>query len=141
MPINHRLTDLTLQRLAALRQLRFLNLGWCDQFSDAGLAALSGLERLEHLELHVADWPPGSGRITDEGLRHLSGLSRLTFLTLGYHPITDAGLVHLRGLTELEHLGLYGTRVTRRGAEPLLAFLPKANISFTGARSSASEAG
>jgi hypothetical protein len=125
------ITDPTLARLAGLKQLRFLNLSYASGVSDTALAALAGLKGLEHLDLSTEGWRRQAS-ITDEGLRNLAGLTTLIVLKLGGHSITDAGLVHLRALKKLEWLDL-GTRATPRGAQELLAFLPKASILAGGA--------
>ena len=77
------------------------------QITDAGLAHIKGMTRLQHLHL-------GQTKITDAGLVHLKGLTNLQALYLG-GQVTDAGLVHLEGLTNLQALGLRGTKVTNAG--------------------------
>ena len=56
--------------------------------TDAGLANLAGLEKLENLTLDGT-------RITDAGLTHLCSLKQLVTLSLSNTGITDGGLAHL----------------------------------------------
>lgn len=83
-------TDAGLAHLAALGKLDHLYLN-CPQITDAGLVHLRGLHMLGHVHLE-------SDYITDAGLVHLKGLPKLWSITLKSNHITDAGLVHLEGL-------------------------------------------
>ncbi len=76
--------------------------------SDAGLAHLDGLARLEELDL-------SSSKITDAGLVHLKGMKSLKQLNLARTRITDAGLVHLAHLINLQAMSLRGTDVGNAG--------------------------
>ena len=57
--------------------------------TDAGLEHLTGLSKLEFLDL-------GDTQVTDAGLGHLAGLSELESLNLFNTQVTDAGLKELR---------------------------------------------
>jgi hypothetical protein len=81
---------------------------WSCKFTDAGLARLETLHRLDTLYLLGANF-------SDDGLAHLEGLHQLTDLTVGGPQITDAGLAHLDNLQELEDLDLQGDRITDAG--------------------------
>jgi len=83
-----------------------LNLGWCGNITDAGLAHLKGLKNLESLNLRRCN------NITDEGLEFISeNFKNLQSLNLsGCRQITDAGVRHLKGLTNLRSLDFYQTR-------------------------------
>jgi Leucine Rich repeats (2 copies) len=83
--------------------------------SDAKLALLSGLYRLEELRFDSSIDDRWNSSLTDTGLAHLEGHTRLKGLDLSDTNITDAGLVHLRGLTGLQELDLSGTPVTDAG--------------------------
>jgi len=71
--------------------------------TDAGLAHLSGLPKLEILSLRDT-------RVTDAGLAHLQGLSGLWQLELSNTPVTDAGLLHLKTLFQLANTQSQGAR-------------------------------
>jgi hypothetical protein len=80
-----------------------LSLSSCENITDAGLAHLNGLAKLEDIKLWLND------KITDADLAHRKGLAKLERLNLyGCYNISDAGFAHLKGLTKLEWLNLYG---------------------------------
>src|SRR5260370_29077513 len=66
-------------------------------FTDEDMEVLSGLRKLEYLNLRGA-------RITDKGVRHLAHLPQLQTLFLGSTLISDDGLRHLAGLKNLSYL-------------------------------------
>lgn len=76
--------------------------------SDAALAHVQGLTRLEEIDLD-------NTQVTDEGLAHLRGLTALRVLRLRGTQVTDAGLAHLQELTRLKELWLDGTQATDAG--------------------------
>jgi hypothetical protein len=80
--------------------------------TDAGLAQLAGLTRMEELVLRA----PG---VTDAGLVHVSGMTGLHKLDLSYTGVTDAGLIHLRRMASLQSLDLSDTGVTGAGLSHL----------------------
>jgi S1-C subfamily serine protease len=57
--------------------------------------------------------------ITDEGLKSVKGTQSLQTLSLLYVPITDQAIDALREVPGLRTIRLYGTRMTRDGAERL----------------------
>ena len=67
--------------------------------TDAGLAHLEGLTRLEWLTLDLT-------QVTGAGMEHLQGLTKLETLLLSNTQVTDAGLKYLDGLTALKWLEL-----------------------------------
>ena len=76
-------------------ELRELGLGFTT-ISDAGLASLKGLSKLEKLDL----WKT---KITDAGLAHLKALKALRKLELVGTEVKDAGVEDLcRALPELK---------------------------------------
>lgn len=92
---NRKITDTGLSRLGGLPGLTRLNLSSCN-ISSLGLAHLSVLKKLEHLDLSYCN------RISDEGLRSIKSLPRLTFLDLqGCVKTSHAGIkkIERRGLT------------------------------------------
>jgi hypothetical protein len=93
-----RVTDEDLRRLAAMPQLKEIDLGE-SKVTDAGLAHVKGLTRLEVLRVYEAP-------ITDAGLEHLSGLVRMKELSLPHSLLTLAGLQHLLPMKGLKALNL-----------------------------------
>jgi hypothetical protein len=91
--------------------------------SDAELAHIGRLTRLEFLDL--SDAPA----VTEAGLAHLAGLTHLGELRLNRTPVTDAGLTRLKGLSQLRNLNVRGTKVTDSGAQDLRKSLPDLTIS------------
>ena len=83
------ITDEGLAAISSLANLEHLNLSECRQITDKGIAAISSLANLEHLNLSRCE------KITDEGLaaiRNLPTLSILTFQSAGKSPIKDLPL-------------------------------------------------
>jgi hypothetical protein len=89
---------------------------WATDVTDAGLAHLKNLDRLEVLYLGCS-----RGRISDAGLAHLRGCVKLTSLNLHNTSVGDEGLVHVKELKNLQTLILWGTRVTDTGIDHLIA--------------------
>jgi Leucine-rich repeat (LRR) protein len=105
-------TDEQVAILEGLRGLRNLNLWRCSKLTDAGLAHVGRLGRLEYLTV-------GSPNISDAGMAHLAGLANLIGLSLANTPVTDIGLEHLTGLTGIRELDLPGAKVTGDGLRHL----------------------
>jgi len=97
--------------LRALPHLRSLSMGSNPALSDDGLKYISGLKKLEYLDL-------GNTGITDEGLKHLSGLEKLSFLNVVRCRIDGSGLRHLRHLP-LQGLNLNWTQLADANVENL----------------------
>jgi hypothetical protein len=81
------ITDRGLQVLQNLRDLRRLHLYWQQNISDAGMAHLAALDKLESVDLMGT--PAG-----DAAIRALAGKSQLRSLKTGRN-VTDAGLALL----------------------------------------------
>ena len=136
----------TMKELAALKNLRSLNLGaWSDldgglkelaslknlqalylfhtHFSDINLKELEGLKNLQVLDLY-------STRVTDAGLTELGSFKKLQALNLGWTAITDAGLHELAALKNLQWLNLRGTKATAAGVAALQKELPACKITM-----------
>ncbi len=101
-------TDEDLALVGQLDTLKDVSFWRSANITDAGLAHLRGLRRLETLSIE------GPG-LTDAGLAHLGGLKRLQSLQVRNCSITGPGLAALEGLTELRVLQLEGNPITDVG--------------------------
>jgi internalin A len=110
--VTQRTDDSVLVHLRGLHGLRELLLHK-GQATDAGLANLRGLSRLESLYLWDA------AELTDAGVAHLKGLRNLKHLHASGTKMTDIGLGHLAGLPRLENFDLQGGRFTNAGLKHL----------------------
>jgi hypothetical protein len=113
--------------LPARAPVRHLNLSWCAQLTDAGLAHLKDLGQLQGLEL------TGCKKVTDAGLALLAALTALEHLTLRWCAvITDTGLARLKPLTALRHLDLMGCgEVTDAGLAHMRGFARLTHLDLT----------
>ena len=84
--------------------IQWLDLGGTS-VSDAGLACLAPMHRLERLHLDQC-------RITDFGLGLLTGLRRIEYLNLRGTSVSDGGMVALRNMPRLRSLYVWQTAVT-----------------------------
>jgi Leucine-rich repeat (LRR) protein len=109
------LTDKGLAPLSKLTHLAELELH-APLVSDAGLAALASLDKLEALSFE--------GCISDGALSHLGKLKKLAVLKLNRNRITGPGLGHLKELNQLFSIQLRENLLAGSGLE-LLAALPK----------------
>jgi hypothetical protein len=117
--------DEQLDALAGLEdKLRRINLSH-SRISDAGLARIAGMRKLEQLRL-------ASDQVTDAGLESLKDLKNLRHLHLIGMPITDAGLAHLHALAGLRSLYLDRTQATDDGVGRLVEALPNVHLHFDG---------
>ncbi|MBN1359271.1 MAG: redoxin domain-containing protein [Sedimentisphaerales bacterium] len=85
--------DEDLACLAALQDLRWLEIANQGTLTDTGLAHLQHLTGLNRLEVHNAN-------LTDDGLQYLASMSRLNYLTIS-GDFQGRGLRHLEGLKGL----------------------------------------
>jgi outer membrane protein assembly factor BamB len=137
LEVCNNVTDTACASIGTMRQLRGLNLKKTGfektMISNAGLSKLSGLPKLESLNV-------SGNAVTNDGLQHLQPLSRLRELDLSRLPIDDAGLTHLTSLKNLEHLkliyteGFAGPTVTDSSADSLSALKQLKTLNLTGAR-------
>ena len=104
------ITDPGLVHLKNLTELEELSLlGDYGAISNAGLAHISKLQKLRHLNLN-------SALINGVGLSYLRQLPFLNSVNLSNAEIFDADISkHIRALTKLERLGLRGTHITDEG--------------------------
>jgi hypothetical protein len=96
------LTDAALELVAGVETLTSLDASGSRALTDAGIAQLARLPKLEHLDL-------GSTSITDRGLAVLRALPRLRSLSVAWTRISDAAVEHVAGCDELHRLDLSGT--------------------------------
>lgn len=119
------ITDAGLKTLAHvdLPHLDTLDLGWCDNITDAGVAHVCKMKSLRTLLLWAC---PG---ITDDVAEELVNTD-LTYLDLrGCPGITDRGLEALAAKTDWQHFELGGEpNITAQGIAKLQAALPNAEI-------------
>jgi internalin A len=113
--------DGDLKSVAALTRLKTLDLSVCLAVTDAGLKHLTGLKRLEVLNL-------GYSGVTDAGVKRLAALTELRTLNLAGDSVTDEGLNALAGMTKLRSLILTRTQVTDKGVAELQKALPDCKI-------------
>jgi hypothetical protein len=102
---NGRMTDDVLARVAELDPVTSLGLSGCRGLTDAGVAHLARMARLEHLDLTGAN-------VTDRGLEVLRSLPNLrTFKMCWQGGISDAGVSNLRFCDQLESVNVMGSPV------------------------------
>ena len=136
------MTDKGLESIADLTGLRELVLWWATEITDAGVAHLGRLRRLQMLDISLS-------RLTDEGVRSLAVLPELEELGLqgkftdksllylsraghlkslrlhgGECEFGDEGLRHLEGLKDLRRLILENAKVSEAAKERLLKAIP-----------------
>jgi internalin A len=139
------LTNVTLARIAPLRELRDLDLTTSAAANDEGLKSVAGLKNLTSLTLtggnysdaaflHLAGLKQLSElnvRInsgTGEGFKNLAGLDKLEELALVGDGVNDVGLAHLAPLKGLHTIVSQQSAVSKQGAEKLAAALPNVMI-------------
>jgi hypothetical protein len=110
------ITDAGVAHLAPLVKLEQLNLSG-SQLTDAGMVHLSGMTKMRMLNIEKA-------QVTDQGLKHLANMKEMYWLDLRGTGVTDEGLRHLEGMTKLWQLVLWDTKVTQAGAARIKAALP-----------------
>lgn len=100
--------DVELRQVSDLTGLRELIVERGDKVTNEGLAALSGLAKLDHLRLRGI-------RVSDEGLKSITKATGLKRLNLPQADLTDNGLQALTDLPNLELLRIGSPRVTDIG--------------------------
>ncbi len=99
------------------KELRALNIAYCESINDAALEKLPGLKHLQRLNLAQC-----SG-ITDVGVGYLAGCGGLTHLILSRCRLTNISLETIGTLTLLEDLNLSGlSMITDDGIRHLINF-------------------
>lgn len=119
---NPRITGNGLLGLASCRGLEQVDLSGCAKVDDAGMGGLTGSEGLKSLNLSRTG-------VTDNGLRIAGRMSRLESLYLGGLEISDRGLLALNRLTRLRTLHLWDCReVTTAGLLALQGHMDLAEL-------------
>jgi Leucine-rich repeat (LRR) protein len=127
--------DNGMKSLTSLKNLKDLNIGYCRQISNVGLANLAKLKKLQKLNLSYTQantasmaYLSGLTEMRDLNLRScrvirdiskLSGLTKMETLELSYLPITNT--TALKGMTKLKSLRLYSTSLNDAGLTGLIA--------------------
>jgi hypothetical protein len=121
-----KITDEGLEQLANLDlpHLDTLDLGWCNNITDAGVAHVCRIQTITMLLLTAC------ANITDGAMTQLANTKNLTYLDLrGCPGITDRGIQELATKGNLEHIELGGApNVTAQGVAKLQAALPNTRI-------------
>ncbi len=68
--------------------------------------------------------------VTDDGIKHLAGMKGLQLLSLLYIPVTDHSVLHLQEIAGVTTMRIYGSRMTRDGADRLREVLAGTQIDF-----------
>lgn len=111
----------TVAHLAECAELRVLALP-SGRLSDAELAALKKLSRLESLD--VSENPA----LTDKAMATVKELERLEFLYLSNTGVSDKGLFELKPLEGLRTVNATNTRVTADGARKFADEMPNLRV-------------
>jgi hypothetical protein len=111
-----KITDIGLEHLAFLEDVRELNLEYAEAVTEDGVAHLKTWRHLERLNLRGT-------QVASRVFEHLAGLTALRSLDLGFSRVEDAGFEHLASLTELRRLAIGGNRLIGT-ALPSLDLLP-----------------
>ena len=114
---NTSVGDAALATLSEMTQLERLNL-YMTQVTDAGVDSLMTLVNLNWLNLDAC-------RIGDVSVPKLATLKKLMFLHLGSTDVSDACIETLKTMSHVKELYVTRTKITRQGAESLVASLPQ----------------
>jgi hypothetical protein len=104
-----------LAALAGMKTLQFLDVSENPSVTDAGVAALAGLENLRYLNLTNTS-------VTGTGFKDRADMVNLYKLTLNDCPVTDESLAAIPHFPRLEELLLAGTEVTDTGLMGLVGW-------------------
>ena len=111
-----KITDAGLIHLSGMTRLEWLDLTGC-KITGRGLASLQEMRQLKRLCL-------GWTQVDDIGLEVIAGFPKLESLELHQTRVTDAGLVHLRDLKNLRKLSVRYTAVTPQAVDELKKAIP-----------------
>lgn len=100
-----KITDLGLEHLRGLENVRELDCYYCEYVSEDGIAHLRGWKNLEKLNLR-------GSRVTSKVFEHLAQLTALRDLDISNTQVYDEGFEHLATLPHLERLAIGGNLLT-----------------------------
>lgn len=134
-------SDHEVRHILHIPSVRAINLAYCYDISDEGVAYLARLPNLRVLDLYRNDLMERNnhipddfdletqGRITDASLAHLSTSKTLEELHLMDNEFTDVGLTHLARVKSLREVTARSPRFTESGVVSLKKALPNAKVS------------
>lgn len=111
-----KITDVGLEHLKRLENVRHLRLHHAEYLTDSGIAQIKGWKKLESLDLRGT-------KVTSRVFEHIRALTTLTALDLSHTEVTDSGFEELAELTRLERLAIGGNRILGPGLD-LLKMVP-----------------
>ena len=111
-----KVSDLGLEHLAPLKNVKRLNLYFAESVSDLGIAHLKHWQHLEFLNLRGT-------KVTSTVFEHASRFTELRFLDVGFSRVNDDSFELLDSLPNLEHLAFGGNKMSGV-CLPLLKALP-----------------
>jgi WD40 repeat protein len=117
-------TDEALKTVSRMPTLLSLRLENNPTLTDAGLAQLAKLPKLEQVTTT-------NTRLTDAGVAELAKIGTLKRLICNYCDLTDAAIPHIARLKNLTHCNLNQTYVTAAGRDALKAALPKCEVAWS----------
>ena len=100
-----KVTDLGLEHLAPLQNVKVLDLYYAESVSDLGIAHLKQWKNLEYLNVRGT-------KVTSSLFEHLSKMTKLKFLDVGYTRVNDDLFETLESLDHLEHLAFGGNKMS-----------------------------
>jgi hypothetical protein len=126
LSLSGHLTDAGLAQLSALLKLEQLSLSCCDAISNAGLTVVSALPALRALSLQSCL------QLGDAALALIGQMTQLTALSLS-HSCEDASSAGLLSLSSLKQLRVLNLSAASEGASPgglakLLGALPQVHL-------------
>ena len=120
-------TDDALRVVAALPDLRELDLFYCEHITDAGASLLRRAAALERLNVRGT-------KISDSGVQFLTELKSLRSLDIGIAEISDSSIELLEALPALETLAIGGNRVGEVGISSLRSLKQLRHLDLSGAQ-------
>jgi hypothetical protein len=134
--------DVTLETLLAFPDLQLVNLAYCCNFTDAGVAHLAKLSSLRTLVMYrnsarfAGNLMEGVGpkpevaeklpqRLTDKAIDHICTMPQLEALFLWDNEFSEEALLKLGQIKTLKRLGIQDWQISDEGLKQLRAMLPE----------------
>jgi internalin A len=111
-----KITDLGLEHLAPLQNVKHLDLYYAEAVTDLGIAHLKHWKNLEYLNVRGT-------KVTSSLFEHVANMSQLAFLDVGHSRVNDDLFEALDSLPRLAHLSFGGNKMSGV-ALPLLNSFP-----------------